>query len=140
MPPVKTHSTVFNQGQQFVINTHSVSTPPLEQSAPSLLSLTHSHSVAHCSSSPLPLAGKSSRSSLYFGLSTASQKGEFLQLISMPAPIWLSLRQLHSSLKSLSSSSSSSSPFFRVHLPYKQGTLHKHPLQNHSPGNCLLST
>lgn len=40
MLPVEAHSSVFNNGQQFVINTHSVWTP---QCARSLLSHTHSH-------------------------------------------------------------------------------------------------
>lgn len=45
MPPVKTHSTVFNQGQQFVINTHSVSTSPPEHSVLLLSFLSHTHTL-----------------------------------------------------------------------------------------------
>ena len=45
MQPVKPHSTSFNQGQQFVVNSHSVSTPPPVHSVLILSVLSHTHAL-----------------------------------------------------------------------------------------------
>ena len=45
MQPVKTHSTAFNQGQQFVMNSHSVSMPPPVHSVLILSVLSHTHAL-----------------------------------------------------------------------------------------------
>lgn len=119
MQPVKPHSTAFDQGQQLAMNNHSVSKPPPVHSLLPLSSLTHSRSLAHCSSS-LPLTGRSPRASLCLGLSGMAES-RILAAHWHVCPIRLALWKLHSSLKSLSSfSSSSSSPFFQVQLLYKQ--------------------
>lgn len=86
MQPVKTHSTAFNQGQQFVMNRHTVSMPSSVHSVFILTVLSHTHAL--WLTAPLlflPLGGL--LEPLYFGLRTASQKAESLQLIGMPAPL-----------------------------------------------------
>lgn len=119
MQPVKPHSTAFDQGQQLAMNSPSVSKAPPVHSLLPLSALTHSRSLAHCSSS-LPLAGRSPGASLCLGLGSMAES-RILAARWHVCPIGLALWQLHSSLKSLSSfSSSSSSPFCQVHLPYKQ--------------------
>lgn len=119
MQPVKPHSTAFDQGQQLAMNSPSVSKAPPVHSLLPLSALTHSRSLAHCSSS-LPLAGRSPGASLCLGLGSMAES-RILAAHWHVCPIGLALWQLHSSLKYLSSfSSSSSSPFCQVHLPYKQ--------------------
>lgn len=84
MQPVKPHSTSFDQGQQLAMNSHSVSKAPPVHSLLPLSALTHSRSLARCSSS-LPLAGRSPEPLCAWG-SAASQKAESLQLLGMSAP------------------------------------------------------
>lgn len=72
------------KGSSLLTNSCSISTPPLVLSILSVLS--HTHTLAPCSSSPLPLAGRSPRASPHTGLSATAQKAESLHLIGTPAP------------------------------------------------------
>lgn len=87
MQPVKTHSTAFNQGQQFVMNSHTVSMPSSVHSVLILTVLSHTHALWLTAPLLLFLSLGGLLEPLYFGLSTASQKAESLQLIGTPAPL-----------------------------------------------------